>query len=72
MGYHVSVLVRIIGIKTVVKVCRRSKHSHKACSASAVKNKDMLSSSTKTTKAIVHYAKSYRPFELFVNENYKL
>jgi len=20
----------------------------------------------------VHYAKSYRPFELFVNENYKL
>jgi len=22
--------------------------------------------------AAVHYAKSYRPFELFVNENYKL
>jgi len=23
-------------------------------------------------KDLVHYAKSYRPFELFVNENYKL
>ena len=23
-------------------------------------------------KMLLHYAKSYRPFELFVNENYKL
>jgi len=25
-----------------------------------------------STKGRLHYAKSYRPFELFVNENYKL
>jgi len=26
----------------------------------------------KTVLLLLHYAKSYRPFELFVNENYKL
>jgi len=26
----------------------------------------------KMSVVVLHYAKSYRPFELFVNENYKL
>jgi len=33
---------------------------------------DVIDSTDAATFARLHYAKSYRPFELFVNENYKL
>jgi len=57
-------------------------HASKHCSAMWTTNTDHATSEpplhTKTAtvrlmcKFLLHYAKSYRPFELFVNENYKL
>mgnify|MGYP000641266019 CR=1 FL=1 len=32
----------------------------------------LVPSDVRRANACLHYAKSYRPFELFVNENYKL
>jgi len=59
---------RISRISTVSRAVSSVSRVSRACFKSTPARLSKLFKST----ASVHYAKSYRPFELFVNENHKL
>jgi len=61
-----------VDIANVVKGSCKKQRQNDDNNCSLRKHGSISLASFMNVTPVVHYAKSYRPFELFVNENYKL